>query len=69
MAGAGCTVPEIVAIAGHSLRDEGRIVDKYLSRSVALAKGFFGTKATGSPPFGIPLLHRTKSPSILSASA
>jgi len=34
----GCTVPEICAITGHSLRDAGAIVDRYLARSPALAK-------------------------------
>lgn len=37
LAEAGCTVPEIAVITGHSLRDAARIVDKYLHRSLALA--------------------------------
>jgi len=34
----GCTVPEIATITGHSLKDAARIIDKYLSRDVALAR-------------------------------
>ena len=48
MAEAGCTVPEIVAITGHSLSDAGRIVDKYLKRSIALAKSAIAKLGTGT---------------------
>lgn len=37
LAEAGCTVPEIAAITGHSLRSATRILEVYLSRTKALA--------------------------------
>ena len=37
LAEAGCTVPEIVAITGHSLRRAQEILDKYLARTSKLA--------------------------------
>jgi len=47
MAEAGCTVPEIVAITGRSLSVAG-IVDKYLKRSIALAKSAIAKLETGT---------------------
>jgi integrase len=38
LAEAGCTVPEIVAITGHSLRRAQEILDKYLARTSKLAE-------------------------------
>jgi integrase len=39
LAKAGCTVPEIATITGHSLRDVGAILDShYLSRDSALGE-------------------------------
>jgi len=38
LAEAGCTVPEIVAITGHSLRRAQDILDKYLARTSKLAE-------------------------------
>ncbi|HET7191391.1 MAG TPA: integrase, partial [Pseudolabrys sp.] len=38
LAEAGCTVPEIAAITGHSLDHVGRILDKYLKRTAQLAE-------------------------------
>jgi len=37
LAEAGCTVPEIVSITGHSLRRAQEILDKYLKRTSKLA--------------------------------
>lgn len=37
LAEAGCTVSEIAAITGHSLRDAAAIIDRYLSRTDKLA--------------------------------
>ena len=37
LAEAGCTVPEIASITGHSLRTAQRILDKYLARTGKLA--------------------------------
>jgi len=37
LADAGCTVPEIASITGHSLRTAQRILDKYLARTGKLA--------------------------------
>ena len=37
LAEAGCSVPEIAAITGHSLRSAQDILDKYLKRTSALA--------------------------------
>jgi len=37
LAETGCTNPEIAAITGHSLRDVGAILDKYLARTRGLA--------------------------------
>jgi hypothetical protein len=34
---AGCTVPEIASITGHSLRTAQRILDKYLAKTSKLA--------------------------------
>jgi integrase len=36
MAEAGCTVLEIAAITGHSLRDANAILDRYLARTESL---------------------------------
>ena len=33
LAEAGCSLPEIVAITGHSIRTAAQIVDKYLARN------------------------------------
>jgi integrase len=38
LAEAGCTLPEIVAITGHSLRRAQDILDKYLARTSRLAE-------------------------------
>jgi integrase len=38
LAEAGCTVPEIAAITGHSLRRAQEILDKYLARTSKLAE-------------------------------
>ena len=38
LAEARCTVPEIAAITGHSLRRAQEILDKYLSRTSKLAE-------------------------------
>jgi integrase len=38
LAEAGCTLPEIVAITGHSLRRAQDILEKYLSRTSKLAE-------------------------------
>ena len=38
LAEAGCTEPEISAITGHTLRGVSAILDKYLSRTKALAE-------------------------------
>jgi integrase len=38
LAEAGCTLPEIVAITGHSLRRAQEILDKYLARTSKLAE-------------------------------
>lgn len=38
LAQAGCTLPEIVAITGHSLRRGQDILEKYLSRTSTLAE-------------------------------
>ena len=38
LAEAGCTVPEIAAITGHSLKTVTTILEKYLSRTKALAE-------------------------------
>ena len=38
LAEAGCTVPEIVTITGHSLRRAQEILDKYLARTSKLAE-------------------------------
>jgi integrase len=38
LAEAGCTVPEIVAITGHSLRRAQEILDRYLARTSKLAE-------------------------------
>ncbi len=37
LAEAGCTAQEIAAITGHSLRDAGAIIDRYLARTDKLA--------------------------------
>jgi integrase len=37
LAEAGCTTAEIAAITGHSMRDVGRIFDRYLARTDKLA--------------------------------
>lgn len=37
LAAAGCTVAEIAAITGHSLRDASAIIDRYLARTDKLA--------------------------------
>jgi integrase len=37
LAEAGCSVPEIASITGHSLRSAQDILDKYLKRTSALA--------------------------------
>ncbi|SEM02487.1 hypothetical protein SAMN04515666_106506 [Bosea lupini] len=38
LAEAGCTVPEIASITGHSLKTVNTILEKYLSRTRALAE-------------------------------
>lgn len=38
LAEAGCTLPEIVSITGHSLRRAQDILEKYLSRTSKLAE-------------------------------
>jgi len=38
LAEAGCTLPEIVAVTGHSLRRAQEILDKYLARTSKLAE-------------------------------
>jgi hypothetical protein len=38
LAEAGCTLPEIVSITGHSLRRAQDILDKYLARTSKLAE-------------------------------
>jgi integrase len=38
LAEAGCTTAEIASVTGHSLGDAGRILDRYLKRTAALAK-------------------------------
>jgi integrase len=38
LAEAGCTLPEIVAITGHSLRRAQDILEKYLARTSRLAE-------------------------------
>jgi hypothetical protein len=38
LAEAGCTVPEIASITGHSLRSVETILEKYLARTRALAE-------------------------------
>jgi integrase len=38
LAEAGCSVPEIVTITGHSLRRAQEILDKYLARTSRLAE-------------------------------
>jgi hypothetical protein len=38
LAEAGCTLPEIVSITGHSLRRAQEILDKYLARTSKLAE-------------------------------
>jgi integrase len=38
LAEAGCTLPEIVTITGHSLRRAQDILDKYLARTSKLAE-------------------------------
>ena len=38
LAEAGCTLPEIVAITGHTLRSAQDILDKYLARTSKLAE-------------------------------
>jgi integrase len=38
LAQAGCTLPEIVSITGHSLRRAQDILDKYLARTSKLAE-------------------------------
>jgi hypothetical protein len=37
LAEAGCTIPEIAAITGHSLKTVTHILETYLSRTRALA--------------------------------
>ena len=37
LAEAGCTVPEIASITGHSLRTAQQILDKYLAKTSKLA--------------------------------
>ena len=37
LAEAGCTHAEIAVITGHSLRDVGRILDRYLARTDKIA--------------------------------
>ena len=37
LADAGCTIPEIASITGHSPRTVQRILDKYLARTGKLA--------------------------------
>jgi hypothetical protein len=38
LAEAGCTLPEIVSITGHTLRSAQEILDKYLARTSRLAE-------------------------------
>jgi integrase len=38
LAEAGCTTPQIASIAGHSLKTVAAILEKYLSRTSALAE-------------------------------
>jgi integrase len=38
LAEAGCTHPEIAAVTGHSLRNVGQILDRYLARTRVLAE-------------------------------
>jgi hypothetical protein len=38
LAEAGCTLPEIAAVTGHSLRRAQDILDKYLARTSRLAE-------------------------------
>jgi hypothetical protein len=38
LAEAGCTLPEIASITGHSLRRAQEILDKYLARTSKLAE-------------------------------
>jgi len=38
LAEAGCTLPEIVSITGHSLQRAQEILDKYLARTSKLAE-------------------------------
>ena len=45
---AGCSVPEIAVITGHSLREAARIIDKYLHRNVALAQSAIAKLETGT---------------------
>ncbi|WP_414644916.1 tyrosine-type recombinase/integrase [Bosea sp. (in: a-proteobacteria)] len=51
LAEAGCTIPEIAAITGHSLKTVNTILEKYLSRTRALAEAamekFENAPATG----------------------
>jgi hypothetical protein len=37
LSAAGCTLQEIVAITGHSLRDAANILDKYSARTNEIA--------------------------------
>jgi hypothetical protein len=49
LAVAGCTVPEIAAITGHSLKDVQDILDRhYLSRDQALAETAIRKLETGT---------------------
>jgi hypothetical protein len=51
LAEAGCTVPEIVSITGHTLQSATRILEKYLARTKAISDAailkFENATATG----------------------